>query len=64
MHVVALGRGHEFANLIQTFRRQPAPSPSALNGKAISRFLVWTAELMAALMCVDPQLQRLSFDRS
>jgi hypothetical protein len=58
MHVVAFCRRHELAHLFQPFGCEPALSPSPLNRKAISRLFIGPAELMAALMCMNPQPMR------
>src|SRR5581483_714074 len=58
VHGVALGRGDEAADLLQTVGREPSLAAAALHGKAIRRLLVGTAELVAALVRVDPHLDR------
>src|SRR5581483_7473652 len=56
MHAVALGRGDEAANLLQPLGRQPALAAPALDGEAVGGLLIGPAELVAALVRVDPHL--------
>src|SRR5262245_50547069 len=54
MHGVALGRRDEAANLLEPFGRQPAlPSPP-LHRETIRCLLVGSAELVPALVRIDP----------
>src|SRR6478736_7373395 len=56
VHRVALGGGDELADVVEPLGRQPLLAASALDGEAVGRLLVWTAELVAALVRVDPHL--------
>src|SRR5262249_15314579 len=58
VHAVAFGRRNEPAHLLEPVGRQPALAPAALNGEAVGGLLVGAAELVAALMGMDPQLHR------
>jgi hypothetical protein len=58
VHAVALGRRDEAADLLQTVGFEPALAAAALDGEAVGGLLVGAAELVAALMGVDPQLDR------
>lgn len=56
MHAVALRRRNEGADFFQTFGRQPALAAAALDGKTVGRFFIGAAELVSALVRVDPLL--------
>src|SRR5690349_15315222 len=56
VHAVALGRGDEAANLLEPLGSQPFLAAPALHGEAVRCLLVGPAELVPALMGVDPQL--------
>src|SRR5215216_2051150 len=58
MHAVALGGSDELADLFEAFGRQPALAPAPLHGETVGGLLVGSAELMAALVGVNPHLHR------
>src|SRR5690606_26982913 len=56
MHARTLRWADEGADFLESLRRQPAMAAPALYGEAIGRLLVRPAELMAALVGIDPEL--------
>src|SRR5690606_17938565 len=58
MHARAAGGCNEFAHLLEPFGCQPALTAATLNGKAVCRLLVRPAELMRALVRMNPELYR------
>ena len=56
MHVVGLCRCHEDADLLQPLRREPALASPPLDREAVGRLFIGAAELMAALVRVNPHL--------
>ena len=56
MHCIAPCGSDEAADLLESACCQPTFAATPLDGKTISGFLIWTAELMAALMSKDPKL--------
>ena len=58
MHARSLGRTDELTNLFQPVGRQPALSAPALDRETIGDLFARPAELVAALVGVDPQLDR------
>src|SRR4030095_11803336 len=58
VHAVAFGRCDEPADLFQTIGREPPFPAPTLHRETIRRLLVGTAELVAALVCMDPELHR------
>lgn len=58
MHAVAFRRRDKGADLLEAFGGQPALAATALNGEAVGRLLIRTAELVTAFVCIYPELNR------